>query len=476
MISVPGIGSGLDINSIVDGLVAAEGDAKTFLLANKRSDVQSEISAFGGLKSILSTSLSSTVTFLKSASNFESNALTSSDTTIFTATAATSSVAPGVFDIEVRDLAEAHKLITTGFTDQDTVVGTGTLTISVGTDSFDVTIDSSNETLAGIRDAINNATDNTGVSATIVNVDDGGGGTEAKLILSSDNTGTANAITVTVDDDDTNDTDASGLSAFYYDTGDATSPERLTQINPATDAEVYIDGQKVLSASNTVTDAIQGVTINVLKEDSGNTHSLTVARDTATVKSNIELFVSNYNSTITYINGITAYDAETGSVGVLLGDSTIRGFSNQIRTQINDTVTGISGSYTTLVDLGITSNSDGTLKIDDSVLDAALSTNMDDVAELFSSTNGVATKLDSIIDEYIKADGLLDSKTSGLNDTVDDINDDLEDLQLQLQALEERLLAQFSALDILMTQLNQTSSFLTQQFEQISNINNPSNN
>jgi flagellar hook-associated protein 2 len=468
MISVPGIGSGLDINAIVSGLVAAEGDAKTFLLANKRSDTESEISAFGGLKSILSTSVTPPLTFLKSATNFQINTLTSADPSVYTATATSGSVAPGVFAIEVRDFAEAHKLMTTGFTDEDTVVGTGTLTISVGASSFDVTIDNSNETLAGIRSAINDATDNTGVSATIINVDDGAGGTEAKLILSSNDTGTANAITITVDDDDLTDTDVSGLSVFD-------SATQLTQINAAVDAEIYIDGQKVLSSSNTVVDAIQGVTITIVKKDVGNVHDLTVATDTASIKANIELFVSNYNSLRTFMNAVTAFDSEAGTVGVLLGDATIRNISNQIRTQISDTVTGISGQYTTLVDLGITSKSDGTLIIDATKLDTALNTNMDDVSELFSSANGVATKLDSIVNEYTKSDGLLDSKTKGLNDTVDDINEDLADLELTLTALEERLFAQFSALDILMTQLNSTSSFLTQQFDVIKNINNQSN-
>jgi flagellar hook-associated protein 2 len=466
MISVPGIGSGLDINAIVSGLVAAEGDAKTFLLANKRSDTEAEISAFGGLKSILSTSLTPALTFLKSASNFESNKLTSSDTDVFTAMSSSGSVASGVYGVEVRDFAEAHKLLTTGYTDQDTVVGTGTLTISVGAASFDVTIDSSNETLAGIRSAINDATDNTGVSATIINVDDGAGGTEAKLILSSDDTGTANAITVTVDDDDLGDADASGLSVFD-------SATQLTQINAAVDAEIYIDGQKVLSSSNTIVDAIQGVTITVVKKDVGNVHDLTVATDTASIKANIQSFVGNYNSLMTYMKNVTAFDAEAGTVGILLGDATIRGLSNQLRTKISETVTGISGQYTTLVDLGITSNSDGTLKIDPAKLDTAVTTNLDDVAELFSSTNGVATKLDSAVNEYIKADGLLDNKTTGLNNTVTDINEDLQALDRSLTALEERLFAQFSALDILMTQLNSTSSFLTQQFDIIKRINEP---
>lgn len=474
MISVTGIGSGLDIDSIVSSLVAAEGDAKTLLLANKRSDTEFEISAFGALKSTLAT-FASPLDFLKSSTNFQSTTLVSADPTVYTATSSSGSIAPGVFGVEVREFAEAHKLLTSGFTDQDTVVGTGTLTISVGSDSFDVVIDNDNNTLAGIRNAINDATDNTGISATIINVDDGGGGTEAKLILSSDDTGTDNAITVTVDDDDLDDTDASGLSAFYYDTTDGTTPERLTEINAAIDAEVYIDGQKVLSSSNTIINAIDGVTITVLKKDSGTVHDLTVATDTATIRANIELFVKNYNGLRTFMNDVTEFDSETGNAAVLLGDATARNLSNKIRTQISDSVTGISGQYTTLVDLGITSNSDGTLKIDSSKLSAALSTSMDDVAELFSSENGVATKLDNIVNEYTKSGGLLDRKTSGLSSTIDDINGDLEALQLSLSSLEERLLAQFSAMDALVAQLNSTSSFLTQQFEAIKNINDRSN-
>ena len=464
MISVPGIGSGLDINSIVDSLVAAEGDAKTLLLANKRSDTQAEISAFGGLKSIISQFLSSSTT-LKTASTFEATSTSSADPTVYTATT-TSSVVAGVYGVEVRDFAEAHKLLTQGYTDEDTVVGTGTLTISVGSDSFDVVIDSSNETLAGIRSAINDATDNTGVSATIANVDDGMGGTVAKLILSSNDTGTANAITVTVDDDDLGDADASGLSVFD-------SATQLTQINAAVDAEIYIDGQKVLSSSNTVVDAIQGITLNLSKEDSGNVHDLTIAKDTDQIKNNITQFVSNYNSTIAYMNNVTAFDADTGTVGILLGDSTIRSLSNQIRSQVNQSVTGISGSYTTLVDLGITSTSDGTLVIDDVELDNAIANNLSDVEDMFSSTDGVASRLVETLTQYTKSDGVIDSKTTGLSNTVSDINDDLEDLQLTLAALEERLLAQFSALDILMNQLNTTSSFLTQQFDAIKSINEP---
>jgi flagellar hook-associated protein 2 len=471
MISITGIGSGLDIDSIVTSLVSAEGDAKTLLLANQRSDTEFEVSAFGALKSTLAT-FATSLTFLKTASNFESNTLTSADSDIFTATSASgSSIAPGVFGVEVRALAEAHKIITAGFTDQDTVVGTGSLTISVGNESFTVEIDEDNDTLEEISNAINNASDNKGVSATIVNVDDGMGGTEAKLILSSDSTGTDNEITVTVDDDDADDTDAAGLSAFYFDTSDGTTPERMTEINAAVDADIYIDGQRVLSSSNTVVDAIDGVTITVHAEDTGNIHNLTVATDTATIRSNITNFVNNYNTLRTFLNDVTEFDPATGEAAVLLGDSTTRSLQNQIRTTISDTVSGVTGAFSTLVDIGITTNSDGTLTIDNTKLDDALTSDMDSVAELFSSTNGVATKLDSIVNEYVKFDGLLDKKTQGLNATIVDINEDLEALQLRLDALESRLLAQFSAMDAIVAELTSTSNFLTQQFESIANIN-----
>lgn len=469
MISVTGIGSGLDIDSIITGLVSAEGDAKTLLLANKRSDTEFEVSAFGALKSTLSN-FQSSLTFLKSASNFESNTLSSADSTIFTATSSSGSIAPGTFGVEVKALAEAQKLLTSGFSDQDTVVGTGSLTIAVGNDSFTVDIDSESDTLAEISSAINSASDNTGVSATIVNVDDGVGGTEAKLILSSDNTGTDNEITVTVNDDDSNDTDATGLSAFYYDTSDATTPERLTEISAAVDAEIYIDGQKVLSSSNTVVDAINGVTINALKADSGNVYDLSVSTDTQTIKANIESFVSNYNTLRTFMNDVTEFDPATGDAAVLLGDATTRNLSSQIRTIISDSVSGLTGQYTTLAGLGITTSNDGTLVIDADTFNDGLNTNLDDVARLFSSSDGVATKLDSVVNEYVKSGGLLDTKTEGLNATIVDINEDLEALNLSLESLEARLLAQFTAMDTIVAQLNTTSSFLTQQFEAISNI------
>ncbi len=470
MISVPGIGSGLDVNSIVSQLVSAEGDTRTRLLANKQEDINAEITAFGSLKSLLSTFQSSTTT-LKLPETFAASLATSSDPTIFSATT-TGSVAPGIFDIEVRNLATAHKLLSPGFIDANTVIGDGILTISTGLSSFAVNIDSTNNTVTGVRDAINDATDNTGVSATIITVDDGtGNGTLSKLVLTSEKSGTSNALTVTVNDTgDGNNTDALGLSALYYDTSDATTPEQLTQISAAADAEVYIDGQKVLSAANTVVDAIQGVTLNLVAKDAGVNHTLTISEDKARVTAAVELFVSNYNSFVSLTNNFTSFNAGTGDAGIFLGDSTLRALRNQVRSEVTNSVNDIGGPFSMLVDIGITTSAGGSLVIDATKLDDALNTNFNDVGNLFSSTNGIAVKLDSVLSEYTKADGIIDSKTKGLNSTIDGITKDFQVLNDKLDALETRLLAQFSALDILMGQLNSTSNFLAQQFDIIGNI------
>lgn len=471
MISVPGIGSGLDINAIVDGLVAAEGDAKTQLLARERASIESEISAFGNLKNIINQ-LQAQTSKLASANTYTSTTATSQAPSFFIATAE-SSVAESSYDIEIRALAESQKLMSAGFAGLDTDVGSGTLTISVGSNSFDVDIEPSNQTLADVRNAINDAEDNTGVTATILTVDDGAGGVVSKLVLTADETGTANELTITVADDDSNNTDGTGLSAFYYDTADATTPEQMTEINAAVDAELYVDGQRILSATNTVTDAIDGVTLTLNKAETGTINQLTIANDIASVKSAIEVFVSNYNSFASLTSNLTAFNADTGSAGLLLGDATLRTLSNAVRTDVSKNVNGVSGELDNLVELGITTNSVGQFEIDDAVLQDALTNNPEAVAEFFSSDDGQATRLNNVLNEYVKSDGILDNKTKGLNETVDDINEDLATLELRLQSLEERLFAQFSTLDLLLSELNSTSNFLTQQFEQISQINRP---
>ncbi|MDX1519173.1 MAG: flagellar filament capping protein FliD [Gammaproteobacteria bacterium] len=460
MISAPGVGTGLDINSLVQQLVSAEGDAKTAQLAGKRSTVEAKISAFGSLKSALS-SLQTSLTSLKDPVTFSSSTATSGDPEVFTASV-TGSPGNGVFQVQVQTLAEAHRVISDGYASSGTVVGTGDLTIQVGSNAFTITIDSNNDTLSEIRDAINTATTNTGVTASIVNVDDGMGGTEAKLVFTSDETGTDNEITITVDDDDLDDTDANGLSAMVYDP-DGSGITNASEANAAVDSVIFIDGQQVTSSTNTVTGALDGVTINLLAADPGNTHDLTLALDKNKITNAVTTLVNNFNLLANLVSDLTAYDAESGAAGVLIGDLTLLTLDSRIRKELTDTVNGLTGDLTNIVSLGITTNADGTLSFDSSKLSDALDSNLQAVADIFSSEDGVAVQLDSLLDGFLTTNGVIQGKTDGLNNTLEDIDESLAALGLRLESLEERLLAQFTALDTLVARLNSTSSFLTRE-------------
>lgn len=457
MISATGLGSGIDVDSLVSQLVAAEGNAKTVLLSDRRSDAQAQISAYGSIKSALAE-FQSSLEVLNNTDSFTARTASSENSDYFTVTS-TNNAAVGTYDIEVLQLAESHKLASTGFSSEDTVVGTGTLTISVGSATFDIEIDSENNTVAQIRDEINASLANTGVNATTINVDDGSNGTETRLVITSEESGIANTISITVEDDDANDTDTSGLSALVYDpTGSAIT--NMTQLSPAQDAKIKIDNLTATRSTNTLDDVIANVTIDLVEADPGNTYELNISEGTPSIIGNVEKFVSEYNKLNSTINELSSFNTATSTGAILLGDFTLRGIENQIKRFISDEVSGLIGPVRNLVNLGVTSNDDGSLNFDSEVLTDAIELDPVGVQNFFTSDTGFATRLDSLLDGYVGSGELLDSKTDSLNTQISDIDDDLEDLNLRLQTLEERLLAQFSALDGLIAQLNTTSSFL----------------
>ena len=452
MISSPGIGSGLDINSLVTQLVAAEGQPASIRLARDEANAQAQISAFGSLKSALST-FSDSIDALSKLATFQARTATSNDLTLFTATAQ-SNAAIASYNIEVVNIAESHKLASKGFASTSTVVGSGTITIGSGTKVATVGIAPGTDTLADVRDAINAVSESTGVTATILAVDDGMGGTVNKLLLTADETGTANVITVTVDDDDLTDLDDAGLSQLVYDpAGSGTT--RLTETTPASDAQINIDGQSVTSSSNTITDAIEGVTLNLVSESPGSTKTLTVTRDTSSVTS-----FNAFQSTVT---DLTSFDADTGARGTLLGNATVLSINNQIRRELTDAVLGASSAYRTLSDIGIRTELDGSLSVDSTVLDGVLASDPDAVSTLFTSFDGIATNLDDLVDDIVASDGSIETKITGLNATLDDISDARDALNVRLTTFEARMFAQFNPIDQLVSQLQTTSNFLNQQ-------------
>lgn len=384
-ISSAGIGSGLDVNSIVTSLMNVEKQPLTALTTQKTA-YQSKISAYGTLKSTLST-FQTAVSALSSASKFNAQTVTSGNMSVFTATS-DGSATLGNYAVKVSQLAQSQKLASTGFAAVSDVVGTGTLTISFGDyaavgDTFtanaaktdvSIAITSSNNTLAGVRDAINAS--NSSVSATIVN-----NGTTNQLVITSKDTGEVNSLKISVADDDTNNSDAAGLSQLAYDPL-AAGVKNLTQLQVEKNAILDIDGIAVVKASNTITDAISGVTLNLLTTNASGV-SLDVASNKDTVKASVTAFVDAYNKLDTTLRSLTKYDSTGKASGVLLGDATARSVINQVKSVMSKAITS-SGTITSLSQIGVAFQSSGQLALDSTKLTTALTSNFSDIATLFT--------------------------------------------------------------------------------------------
>ncbi len=455
-ITSAGIGSGLDITSLVAQLVAAERAPTDQRLFRKEAKFQTQLSAVGTLKGALS-SLQSALTNLKDADFLKGRTATSGDTSVFTASAGASAV-PGTFQIEVERLATSHKVVSQGITDKTANLGTGTLTIGVGADSFTVSIGAAAQSLEDIRDAINDSSNNPGVGATIISVDDGLGGKVSKLVLESENVGSDYAITLTVDDDDGVDADDAGLSRVVFGN---------TVGSTATlDAVINIDGQAHTATSNSITDAVEGVTINLVSATDpalDEVNALTIKVDTAVVKKEVQKFVAAYNDFIKTFDSMASFNAETQETGVLLGDTTLRSLRSQLALQLGDVVSTATGDIDVLTELGVTTTDQGTLTIDDTKFSEVLDTNFADLESFFASDSGFAVRLDSMIESYVASDGVLEAKSSGLKASIESINEDRERLNRRIASFEARILKQFTALDTLISQFQSTGTFLTQQ-------------
>ena len=464
-VSSPGTGSGIDVGSLVSQLIAAESQPVTARLDAREAEFTAQFSGIAQIKSGLE-SLETNVNALKSASTFQSRSTSVGDDTLFSAKA-DSNASAGTFDIEVVRLAEAHKLRSAGFASSSTVVGSGSLVISGGGTAFSVAVPSGAATLANVREAINAEAGNPGVVATLVTVDASGGGTETRLALTAAKTGTSNVLTVTAVDDDGNNTDNAGLSKLVYDpSGSGTT--RLSVANAAVDAQVNIDGQTLTSQSNTVESAISGVTLELLKAASGTTTTLSIAVDTAAASSAVNAFVSSYNALRGTINELTAFDPVTGLGGSMLGDTGVRGISAGLQRELGQSVPGLQSQFRGLAELGFATQTDGTLKLDQAKLDAALSSDLAGVEQLFTSSGGIATRLSTFVDAFTQSQGTLDVRNDAILSRLGDIALQRESLDRRMTAREASLLAKFGAMDSIVAQLQSTSSFLTQQLTAIS--------
>ena len=466
-----GIASGIDLEGLINNLIQAEGSPTASRLNAREARIQTSISAFGSLNSSLSQFRSSLAN-LKDAEQLNTRTATSSDTGYFTASADSNAQA-GSYSIQVLNLAQQHKLASTALADPDALVGEGTITLNINGTSTNIVV-SATDTLGDLRDKINDS--DSGISATLitsaVDPDDVLAGTETRLVLSSEVTGSANEIEILVSDTgDGQDKDNAGLSRFFFSAGDLSN--QMSETQEAKDARITVDGFTAISSTNTFNDALDGVTIVAQREPenalSPETETLTVALNLGNTKSQIQEFVDNYNSALSTIRELSLYNPESEIAGPLNGDFTVRSLQSRLRNTISAQVTGTS-SISSLAELGITTERDGSLTIDSSTLDDALNDGFEDVSTLFASSEGLATQLDDILGNYLDSGGLISSRTSGFDAQLKRIEEQRSELESRLEKIESSLRSQFIALDQLVGRLQSTGDFLTGQLQTTANI------
>jgi len=466
-ISSLGAGSGLDLNSILSSLMQVE-QQPLLALQSKEASYQSRISAIGTLKSALSSLQTAAGGFIpttgqSASAKYATFKATVADTAIATGTASTGAVA-GNYTLEVIALAAGHRLTSP---DSTNIAGKaavtaglaagGTLKIELGTlpgttppytpdatRELNVTV-AAGSTLAQLRDAINAAATDGRVSATIVKGTNG-----EQLVLSAGKTGLSNVMRL------------SGLGGFDFNPATTTGNLSQATVNggqAAADASLKLNGILASSSTNTVSDVLDGVTLNLLKTTSTAT-TLSVTRDTTTsLTAAINTFVKAYNDAAKSMKDLGYYDATTKKAGTLQGDAALRGAQSQVRNLLQ-TQAGGTSVYQTLSNIGIALQSDGSLKLDSTKLTAAIEADYAGVTTLVSK---VGTAFKDGIENLVGTAGTLTAATDSTNRMIKDIGKRQTVLAQHLTQIEARYRKQFSALDSLVTSMNKTSSYLTQQ-------------
>ena len=464
LITSAGIGSGLNVDAIVSQLVASAAAPENAQIQAKQASIGNEITAINSLQSALTT-FQTAVQGLATTSAFTAFTASSSNPQIFTASAA-STATPGTYSVQVNKLAQGEQLASAALAGGSSAyVGVGTLTLTQGGTSINLTIDNTDDTLAGIATAINSASGNPGINASVVNTSSG-----AVLFLTSASTGAASAITVTSAGGD------GGLGQLDYpQTAGGTGPsgmQGLTQAQTPQDADVTLAGLDVTSATNTLSDALPGLTLNLVAVSPSSTsggittttpQTLTIENDTTTTTNQVNAFVSAYNTLQTTIASLGAYNAGTGVAGPLLGDPLLSNLKNEITGDLYATVPGLTTALNSLASIGITPDSSGQLQVDSATLQSALTSNYNAVGQIFGGTNGVAATLNTTLSNALGATGSLQSRTTTLNQELTQSQSQQSQLEQQMAVLQSTYLSEFTALDTLLANFQSTASFLTTQ-------------
>lgn len=472
-ITSAGIGSGIDVESLITRLMSLE--RQPIAQLKERTDgLKTQLSAVGKVQSSLSA-LRDAAGRLTQSSAFQSASASSSDATTVSASAA-SGAALGSFNVSVSRLATAQSLAS-GPVTAGSNVGTGTITIDFGRYSSDLStfdadpsrtsliipVVSGEDQLEQIRDKINAM--KSGIVASVVSDVNG-----SRLVMRAVDSGAANAFRVSVADDDGNASDASGLSMLAYDPTAAINTGARKQA--AQNALATVDGVDIESASNRIEGAIQGVTLNLLRPTAvGASTQITVGQDKDATKKLVTDFVTAYNDTIKLLRDQTRNDPQ-GTSGPLRGDQTLIGVQYQLRNLIGSSTT-LGGTFSRLAEIGLDPGSDGLIKVNDAKLTSALNRPAD-LQGLFAgldagndANSGFAQRLRGIADQLLSTDGRIESRKKGLNERIESAGDREEQLERRLELVEKRLRAQYTALDGTVGRLNGLSSYLQQQLTKL---------
>lgn len=477
--AINGIGSGMDINGMVKALVNAESAPKTAQLDRLEKTTTSKVSALGQFRSALST-FQTSLGKLNDPALFEKRSATSSAADTVSISADANAVA-GNYNVQVFNLAQTSKVALAGVDNATDPLGSGTLTINVGEETLD--IDLTDASLADIRDAINSAGKDSGLSASIVS--DPSGASGARLVLSSTASGTDNDISVAVSEDASADLQqlafapAAGSEVDFEPSPAGEDPRVARVISYSRDANLAIDGITMSSASNTVDDAIQGVSLTLKKAQTAealtnaDTINLRVSEDKGGVRKSITDFVDAYNTMFDSVNKLTSVTSVGGDdteplAAALVGDSSVRAFMSAMRSELG--ASSDTEGVRILSDLGITSQRDGKLAVDNTKLNKALDNNFEQVNAFFTGDKGLMARLDNKVSPYTDKSGVLENRTKALQNTLSSVDEQRESHAARISKLESRLFAQFNAMDMLVSQMNSTSSFLTAQLDSLPGV------
>lgn len=461
-ISSPGIGSGIDVQTIVSQLVALE-KSPLAQLEKQASSIQTKLSTYGSIKSQVSA-LGDAATKLASATGWNGVTATSSNATAIGVTA-TAGAPATTLTMEVSQLARAQSTAS-GALPGGTAVGSGSLTIELGrwsAGSFtpgsaspvSVTINAGEDSLSEIAAKINGA--EAGISATVLKDSSG-----ERLLLRSKDTGESNGFRITASDADGNDSDASGLSRLAHD-GSGTSG--TTQTQAAQNALATINGVAITSASNKLPDTLPGLTLQ-LSQVTSDPVDIEVGTDTEAIRTNVQAFVDAYNALASNLATVTKYDAGTKTAGTLQGDSSAVGLQNAMRGMLRSVTA--SSPFTRLSDIGIEIQTTGKLSIDKEKFDTALA-NPDQIRDLFTRDTGDATtqgfglKMKAFTDGLLATDGLVSTRSAALQKALDRNGRDQDKVEERAARAEVRYLAQYNAMDAAVSRLNSLNTFITQQ-------------